>query len=113
MKSRAGCPDRRKKDMESDNKTINKAHQLIKDRIEKLRVKRQDLKTWVDEKYPVDLYGCKGETLWGEHVRKIDDELKLLRAYDSAFYDLFEVLEHKDRMEELRKELEDHGTNEM
>ena len=96
--------------MVSDNKTVNKAHQLIKDKIEVLRVKRQTLKDRIDEKYPADMYGCKGQTKFEEESRKLDEDIKLLRAYDSAFYDLFEVLEHKDRMEDLRKEIENNGT---
>lgn len=80
--------------MQSANKTVNKAHELIKTRIQKLVDKKQNLRDWVDERYPADYYGIKGQMIFDEKTKQIDEELKLLRQYDSGFYDLMEVVEH-------------------
>lgn len=83
--------------MQTENKTIIKAHELIKSRIQKLVDKKQNLRDWVDEKYPFDVYGIKGEMIFDEKSKQINDELNLLRQYDSGMYDLIEVVEKNGR----------------
>lgn len=83
--------------MQTENKTIIKAHEVIKARIQKLVDKKQNLRDWVDDRYPADTFGIKGEMLFDEKVKQIDEELKLLRKYDSGMYDLIEVIEKDGR----------------
>ena len=61
--------------MQSDNKTVNKAHALIKERIEKLRDKKQNLRDRIEEKYPYDLYGLKGETMYEQKSKELEEEI--------------------------------------
>lgn len=79
--------------MISKNKTVNKAHEVIKTRIEKLRDKKQNLRDRIDEKYPSDMYGIKGDMIYDQKAKELDDEIKLLRLYDSGMYDLMEAIE--------------------
>ncbi len=83
--------------MQTENKTIIKAHELIKARIQKLVDKKQNLRDWVNEKYPADCYGIKGEMIFDEKSKQINEELSLLRRYDSGMYDLIEVVEKNGR----------------
>lgn len=83
--------------MTSDNKTVNKAHEVIKARLEKLRDKRQNLRDRIDEKYPADACGMKGEMIFQRKSKKLDEEIKLLRQYDSGMYDLIELIERKEK----------------
>lgn len=79
--------------MQSHNKTVIKAHNVIKQRIEVLRDKKQTLKERIDEKYPYEIHGMKGETQFEKYSKKYEDEINLLRKYDSGMYDLMEMVE--------------------
>ncbi len=81
--------------MISNNKTVNRAHAIIAARIEKLREKKQTLRDRIDEKYPCDVYGNKGEMYFDKYSKKYDDEINLLRKYDSGMYELIEMIEGK------------------
>lgn len=81
--------------MVTTNKTVLKAQGIIKERIEKLRDRKQTLYDRIYEKYPRDLYGCKGDYYFDKQSREIDEEIALLRRYDSGLYDLMEILEGK------------------
>lgn len=81
--------------MHSNNSTINRVHYLIQERIERLRTKKQNLREKIDEKYPEDIYGIKGVMIYEEQSKKLDDEITLLRKYDSGIYDLIEIIEGK------------------
>lgn len=83
--------------MMSQNKTVQKAHEVIKKRIEALVDKKQSLRDRIDEKYPADCYGIKGDMIFDEKSKEIQEELDLLRTYDRGFYDLVEVIEEKGR----------------
>ena len=83
--------------MMSQNKTVQKAHVVIKKRIEALVDKKQSLRDRIDEKYPADCYGIKGDMIFDEKSKEIQEELDLLRTYDRGFYDLVEVIEEKGR----------------
>lgn len=81
--------------MTSDNKTVMKAISTIIDRREKLREKKQTLRDRIDEKYPYDSHGLKGEMIFDEKSRELDAEIKLLSKYISGIYDLIEIIESK------------------
>ena len=81
--------------MVSGNKTFNKAIDLLITRREKLREKKQSLRDWVDEKYPFELYGCKGMSIFEQKSKDLDNEIKLLSTYISGMYDLIEIVERK------------------
>ena len=83
--------------MMSQNKTVQKAHEVIKKRIEALIDKKQSLRDRIDEKYPADFYGIKGNMIFDEKSKEIQEELDLLRTYDRGFYDLIEIIEEKGR----------------
>lgn len=76
-----------------DNKTVLKAHEVIKKRIQVLIDKKQKLRDWCDEKWPFDLYGITADVEFDDRSAKIEEELKLLRLFDSGFYDLIEGVE--------------------
>lgn len=79
--------------MISTNRTVNRAHSIIVARIEKLREKKQDLRSRIDEKYPYEIYGIKGDLQFEKYSKKYDDEISLLQKYDSGMYDLIEIVE--------------------
>lgn len=79
--------------MTSQNKTVNKAHEVIKTRIEKLRDKKQNLRDRIDDKYPFEIYGMRGESIYESKSKELDEEIKLLQRYDSGLYDLIEIIE--------------------
>lgn len=81
--------------MTSGNKTFNKAIDLLITRREKLREKKQSLRDWVDEKYPYEMCGLKGMTIFEQKSKDLDDEIKLLSTYISGMYDLIEIVEKK------------------
>lgn len=83
--------------MMSQNKTVQKAHEVIKKRIEALVDKKQSLRDRIDEKYPADCYGIKGDMIFDEKSKEIQEELDLLRTYDRGFFDLVEIIEEKGR----------------
>ena len=79
--------------MQSTISTINKCHTQIKQRIQWLENKKKGLREYINEKYPADIYGVKGMTIYDEKSKKIEDELRLLKKYDYGFYDLVEAIE--------------------
>lgn len=81
--------------MTSKNDTVNKAHEVIKKRIQKLLQRKADLRERIEKKYPEDACGLRGCNLWEKKSREIDAEIKLLRDYDSGLYDLIEIIEKK------------------
>lgn len=81
--------------MTSENKTVMKAISTIIDRREKLREKKQTLRYRIDEKYPYDSHGLKGEMIFDEKSSELDAEIKLLSKYISGMYDLIEIIEKK------------------
>ncbi len=81
--------------MVSGNKTFNKAIDLLIARREKLREKKQSLRDWVDEKYPYEMCGLKGMTIYEQKSKDLDAEIKLLSTYISGMYDLIEIVEQK------------------
>lgn len=76
--------------MKYENKTVVKAHEIIKKRIEALVDKKQKLRDWCDEKWPFDTYGITADVEFDDRAKKIEEELMLLRLYDHGFYDLME-----------------------
>lgn len=82
--------------MKSKNKTIDKAHELIKERIAKLRDKKQNLRDKIDDKYPYDMFGIKADIVFDQKSRELDEEIALLREYDSGMYELMENIERED-----------------
>ena len=89
--------------MTIENKTVLKAHELIKKRIEALVEKKQGLRDRIDEKWPADCYGIKGDMIFDEKSKEIQEELDLLRAYDRGFYDLIEGVEREMGRRKNRK----------
>lgn len=81
--------------MTSDNKTVMKAIDLLIMKREKLRDKKQNLRDRIDEKYPFDTCGIKGDMIYDEKSKELDDEIKLLSTYISGMYDLIEIIEGK------------------
>ena len=83
--------------MISQNKTVMKAiDQLIVKR-EKLRDKKQNLRDRIDEKYPYDTHGIKGDMIFDEQSKKLDAEIKLISKYISGMYDLIEIIEGEEK----------------
>ncbi len=81
--------------MISDNKTVNKAQELLINRREKLRDKKQNLRNMVDEKYPYDMYGIKADMVFERKSAELEKEIELLGKYISGMYDLIEIVEGK------------------
>lgn len=81
--------------MTSGNKTVNKAMYLLIERREKLREKKQSLRDRIDEKYPYDMYSIKGDMIFDQKSKDLDDEIKLLSTYISGMFDLIEIIEKK------------------
>lgn len=75
------------------NKTVIKAHEVIKSRIEKLRDKKQNLREKIDARYPFETYGITADIKFDEQSKALDEEIKLLQKYDSGMYDLIEIIE--------------------
>ncbi len=82
--------------MNSKNKTVNKIHNMLNDKREKLRDKRQNLRDRIDDKYPYDLYGIKGDMMFEEQSKALDEEIDLLGKYISGMFDLIEIIEGKE-----------------
>ena len=78
--------------MTSQNKTVNKAHEVIKTRIEKLRDKKQNLRDRIDDKYPFEIYGMRGEQIYEDKSKELNEEIELLSKYVSGLYDLIEII---------------------
>lgn len=83
------------KNMTSDNKTVMKAIDLLIMKREKLRDKKQNLRDKIDDKYPFEIYGLKGDQIYEDKSKELDDEIKLLSTYISGMYDLIEIIEGK------------------
>lgn len=81
--------------MTSDNKTVNKLIDQLIDKREKLRDKKQNLRDRIDEKYPFEIYGLKGDQIYENKSKELDDEIKLISKYISGMYDLIEIIEGK------------------
>lgn len=81
--------------MISKNKTVNKAHEVIKTRIEKLRERKQNLRDRIEDRYPFEVYGVRSQSIYEQKSKELDDEIKLLKKYDSGIYDLIEIIEGK------------------
>lgn len=79
--------------MISKNKTVNHLVDALADRREKLTDKRRNLHYEITEKYPYDVYGMKGEGIFEEKSKKLDEEIALLDKYISGMYDLIEIVE--------------------
>lgn len=79
--------------MTSENKTVYKSLELLINRREKLREKKQTLRERIDEKYPFEIYGCKADQVFDDKSAELDGEIELLSKYISGFYDLMEIIE--------------------
>lgn len=79
--------------MTSKNKTVMKAVDLLIQKREKLRDKKQNLRDNIDDKYPFEIYGLKGEQIYEDKSKELDDEIKLISQYISGMYDLIEIIE--------------------
>lgn len=79
--------------MTSKNKTVMKAIDLLIQKREKLRDKKQNLRDNIDDKYPFEIYGLKGDLIFEEKQKELDDEIKLISQYISGMYDLIEIIE--------------------
>ena len=83
--------------MRSSNATVNKAYDLLLDRADKLRLKRIDLRAKIDEKYPYEIYGLKGDLVFDKKKADLDAEIMLLSKYIEVFEDMIEVVEYPER----------------
>ena len=83
--------------MTSDNKTVMRCIDLLVEKREKLRDKRQNLRDYIEDKYPFEIYGLKGETIFDEKSLKYDAEIDLLGRYITGMYDLIEIIENNKR----------------
>lgn len=79
--------------MTSKNKTVNKAHDLLKKRLDILVNRRQVLRYELEEKYPEDSCGLKWMNIFDHRSKEMDCEIALLRQYISGMYDLIEIIE--------------------
>lgn len=79
--------------MTSENKTVYKSLDVLINRREKLREKKQTLRDRIDEKYPFEIYGLKGDQVFDDKSAELDGEIELLSKYISGFYDLMEIIE--------------------
>ena len=79
--------------MTSKNKTVMKAVDLLIQKREKLRDKKQNLRDRIDDKYPFEIYGLKGDQIYEERFKELDDEIKLISQHISGMYDLIEIIE--------------------
>lgn len=82
--------------MVSNNKTVMRAISILIDKREKLRDKKQALRNKIDDKYPPEVYGIKGEMKFSEESEKLNSEINLLSKYISGLYDLIEMIEYPD-----------------
>ena len=83
--------------MISNNKTVMKAIDLLIQKREKLRDKKQNLRDRIDDKYPFEIYGLKGDQIYEERFKELDDEIKLISQYISGMYDLIEIIEGEQK----------------
>lgn len=83
--------------MTSKNKTVMKAVDLLIQKREKLRDKKQNLRDRIDDKYPFEIYGLKGDQIYEERFKELDDEIKLISQYISGMYDLIEIIEGEQK----------------
>lgn len=79
--------------MKSKYKSVNAAIEILIERREDLRTEKQVIRDRIDEKYPLDKCGEKGDMLFAELTKKQDDEIKVLSRYISGMYDLMEMIE--------------------
>lgn len=83
--------------MTSDNKTVMRVISILVERRDKIQEHQQTLRQLVDEKYPYDMYGLKGEMIFQERSEKYKNEIRLINKYISGMYDLIEIIEGKER----------------
>ena len=83
--------------MTSDNKTVMRVISILVERRDKIQEHQQTLRQLVDEKYPYDIYGLKGEMIFQERSEKYKNEIRLINKYISGMYDLIEIIEGKER----------------
>lgn len=83
--------------MTSDNKTVMRVISILLERRDKIQEHQQTLRQLVDEKYPYDIYGLKGEMIFQERSEKYKNEIRLINKYISGMYDLIEIIEGKER----------------
>ena len=83
--------------MTSDNKTVMRVISIMLERRDKIQEHQQTLRQLVDEKYPYDMYGLKGEMIFQERSEKYKNEIRLINKYISGMYDLIEIIEGKER----------------
>lgn len=77
------------------NKYIEKSRKILRDRLDTLRERRQDLLFRIKERYPEDYYGVKWLSIYEEQSKKMDSEIKILNDYLYHLHDLDEFIEKK------------------
>ena len=87
----------------TENKTVLKAHDVIKKRIDVLVDKKQRLRDWCDEKWPYETHGVTADVEFDDRSRKIEKELEELRLYDRGFYDLIDGVNEEMERRRNRK----------
>ena len=83
--------------MVSDNKLVMRCISSLCNQRDKVQELRRNLKKSIMERYPVDMYGIKGEMIYQEKAEKYDAEILLLNEYINGMYALIEIIEHKER----------------
>ena len=83
--------------MVSYNKLVMRCISSLCNQRDKVQEMRCNLKKNIMDRYPVDLYGIKGEMIYQEKAEKYDAEILLLNRYINGMYDLIEIIEHKER----------------
>ncbi len=89
--------------MTSNNRTVDKCIDLLVSRREKLRDKKQNLRNRIDERYPFEIYGCKGDQVFDDKKAEIDREINELSLYISGMYDLIEIIEARQNGKVLQR----------
>lgn len=79
----------------SIEKIITKAQTDLSARAKTLKDKKVKLREQINERYPADAYGIKGEMIYEEKVWEINAELNSILRWSGALREVVEAMEKR------------------
>lgn len=83
--------------MISTYKCVNAALASFEKRRDYYKKKKAELKQWCNERYPVDVYGARGEEEYDKRVRVVNDDIREMNMYIDGLIQLMEAIEVRER----------------